>query len=90
MQDFSLYNLTPFEVDKDGDGKISEKEYKDALGVTLDELKKRARDEYAAGLPGRKGEPQETRFSATLARAVWSLLRVCLELSRLCFRSTQA
>merc|ERR1719482_2027704 len=33
------------EVDKDGDGKISEKEYKDALGVTLDELK-RARDEY--------------------------------------------
>jgi len=34
------------EVDKDGDGKISEKEYKDALGVTLDELKKRARDEY--------------------------------------------
>jgi len=36
------------EVDTDGDGKISEAEYKNALGVTLDELKKRARDEFGA------------------------------------------
>jgi Ca2+-binding EF-hand superfamily protein len=34
------------EVDADGDGKISEEEYKNALGVTLDELKTRARDEF--------------------------------------------
>jgi Ca2+-binding EF-hand superfamily protein len=34
------------EVDSDGDGKISESEYKNALGVTLDELRKRARDEF--------------------------------------------
>merc|ERR1719482_2653202 len=34
------------EVDTDGDGKISESEYKNALGVTLEELRKRARDEF--------------------------------------------
>ena len=35
------------QVDKNGDGKISEKEYKDTFGVTLDEFKKRARDKSA-------------------------------------------
>merc|ERR1719502_575444 len=33
------------QVDKNGDGKISEKEY-NAFGITVDELKKRARDKY--------------------------------------------
>jgi Ca2+-binding EF-hand superfamily protein len=34
------------EVDKDGDGKISPEEYKNAFGITEDELKQRARDEF--------------------------------------------
>lgn len=34
------------EIDKDGDGKVSEEEYKNVFGIDVPELKRRARDKY--------------------------------------------
>merc|ERR1719484_217769 len=63
------------EVDKDGDGKISEKEYKDALGVTLDELKNRAADLLKEVDQDGDGQVSEEEYRAAMGMGLEDLKR---------------